>query len=78
MSRCQKVAEIGNATDSGGGGEEGELDWDNVQVGFVFSSFSWGYMTTQVGCSMSCEAFSSQIIGGRLAELYGFKKVRHI
>ena len=47
-----KVADIGNATNSGGGGEEeGELDWDNVQVGFVFSSFSWGYMTTQVSCS---------------------------
>ena len=73
-----KVADIGNATDSvGGGEEEGELDWDNVQVGFVFSSFSWGYMTTQVGCSIHCcEAFSSQIIGGRLAELYGFKKVK--
>ena len=73
-----KVADIGNVTDSGGGGseEEGELDWDNVQVGFVFSSFSWGYMTTQVLCSMLCEAFSSQIIGGRLAELYGFKKVK--
>jgi len=63
-SRCYQVADIGNVTDSGGGGseEEGELDWDNVQVGFVFSSFSWGYMTTQ-------------IIGGRLAELYGFKKI---
>ena len=75
-----KVADIGNATDSvGAGEEEGELDWDNVQVGFVFSSFSWGYMTTQVGCSIHCsEAFSSQIIGGRLAELYGFKKVRRL
>ena len=74
------MADIGNVTDSGGGGseEEGELDWDNVQVGFVFSSFSWGYMTTQVLCSMLCEAFSSQIIGGRLAELYGFKKVRQL
>jgi len=62
-SRCYQVADIGNTTDSvGGGEEEGELDWDNVQVGFVFSSFSWGYMTTQ-------------IIGGRLAELYGFKKI---
>ena len=74
-----KVADIGNTTDSvGGGEEEGELDWDNVQVGFVFSSFSWGYMTTQVGCSMPCEAFGSQIIGGRLAELYGFKKVKQL
>ena len=25
---------------------------------------------------MSCEVVSSQILGGRLAELYGFKKVR--
>ena len=49
MPHLQKVSDTmgGNAT-RGGGDEEGELDWDNVQVGFVFSSFSWGYMTTQV------------------------------
>jgi len=62
-SACYQVSDTmgGNAT-RGGDDEEGELDWDNVQVGFVFSSFSWGYMTTQ-------------ILGGRLAELYGFKKI---
>jgi len=66
----------GNAT-RGGDEEEGELDWDNVQVGFVFSSFSWGYMTTQVNLFHEfCEDVSSQILGGRFAELYGFKKVR--
>ena len=65
----------GNATR--GDEEEGELDWDNVQVGFVFSSFSWGYMTTQVKLFHECcEVVNSQILGGRLAELYGFKKVR--
>jgi len=63
FSSKKKVSDTmsGNAT-RGGDDEEGELDWDNVQVGFVFSSFSWGYMTTQ-------------ILGGRLAELYGFKKI---
>ena len=78
MPRLQKVSDTmsGNAT-RGGGDEEGELDWDNVQVGFVFSSFSWGYMTTQVKLFHECcEVVSSQILGGRLAELYGFKKVR--
>jgi len=52
----------GNTTSLQEDDEDGELDWDNVQVGLVFSSFSWGYMTTQ-------------ILGGRLAELYGFKKI---
>ena len=78
FSSKKKVSDTmsGNAT-RGGDDEEGELDWDNVQVGFVFSSFSWGYMTTQVKLFHECcEVVSSQILGGRLAELYGFKKVR--
>ena len=29
-------------------GEDGELEWDNLTVGLVLSSFGWGYMTTQV------------------------------
>lgn len=41
---------------------EGGLEWDQMMIGLVLSSFSWGYMTTQ-------------IIGGRLAELYGSKRV---
>jgi MFS family permease len=58
--RCGAGA--GNST-AGRAGEEGELDWDAMSIGLVFSSFGWGYMATQ-------------ILGGRLAELYGFKKVR--
>jgi len=76
-SACYQVSDTmsGNAT-RGGDDEEGELDWDNVQVGFVFSSFSWGYMTTQVKLFHECcEVVNSQILGGRLAELYGFKKI---
>ena len=41
---------------------EGELEWDEMMIGLVLSSFSWGYLT-------------SQIIGGRLSEMFGFKKV---
>jgi len=40
----------------------GEFEWDQLMIGVVLSSFSWGYITTQ-------------IIGGRLAEMYGFKRV---
>ena len=39
----------------------GKLDWDKSLIWLVLSCFSWGYLTTQ-------------IIGGRLAEMFGFKK----
>ena len=38
------------------------LDWTEMDKGMVISGFSYGYSTTQ-------------ILGGRLAELYGFKRV---
>jgi len=38
----------------------GKLDWDESMIWLVLSCFSWGYLTTQ-------------IIGGRLAEMFGFK-----
>ena len=41
---------------------EGKLEWDESMIPLVLSSFFWGYLTTQ-------------IIGGRLAEVYGIKKV---
>ncbi len=44
------------------GEETAKLDWDAFKRGLIFSSFSYGYLTTQ-------------IIGGRLAELYGAKLV---
>ncbi|XP_023342326.1 uncharacterized transporter slc-17.2 isoform X1 [Eurytemora carolleeae] len=42
--------------------EDDKLDWDARTVGLVLSSFSWGYITTQ-------------LIGGRLSEIFGFKIV---
>jgi len=42
--------------------DEGKLEWDESMIPLVLSSFSFGYMSTQ-------------IIGGRLAEIFGFKKV---
>ena len=39
-----------------------KMDWDQSFKGLVLSSFSYGYMSTQ-------------IIGGRLTELYGVKKI---
>ena len=40
----------------------GEFEWDQLMIEVVLSSFSWGYLTTQ-------------IMGGRIAEMYGFKRV---
>jgi len=40
----------------------GEFEWDQFTRGMVLSAFSYGYLTTQ-------------ILGGRLTELYGIKKV---
>lgn len=40
----------------------GEFEWDQLMIGLVLSSFSWGYLTTQ-------------IIGGRLSEMFGFKRI---
>lgn len=42
--------------------DSGELEWDSFTIGIVLSAFNVGYMATQ-------------IIGGRLAEMFGFKKV---
>ena len=39
------------------------MDWDSQFKGLVLSAFTYGYMSTQ-------------IIGGRLAEVYGVKKVQ--
>ena len=39
-----------------------KMEWDAHFKGLVLSAFTYGYMSTQ-------------IIGGRLAELYGVKKV---
>ena len=44
-----------------GVGDQG-LDWDELDRGLILSAFGYGYITTQ-------------IIGGRLAEIYGFKCV---
>ncbi|XP_045611949.2 sialin isoform X1 [Procambarus clarkii] len=41
---------------------EGELDWDEVTQGFVLGAFFYGYCITQ-------------ILGGRLSELYGTRLV---
>ena len=41
---------------------KGDVEWDEDMIPLVLSSFSWGYLT-------------SQIIGGRLAEIFGFKKI---
>ena len=41
---------------------EGKIEWDESMIPLVLSSFFWGYLTTQ-------------IIGGRLAEVFGIKKV---
>ncbi|XP_069937890.1 putative inorganic phosphate cotransporter [Cherax quadricarinatus] len=41
---------------------EGELDWDEVTQGFVLGAFFYGYCVTQ-------------IIGGRLSEVYGTRIV---
>lgn len=41
---------------------EGKFDWDALTRGYVLAAFGIGYVTTQ-------------IIGGRMAEKYGFKKV---
>ena len=38
------------------------MEWDAQFKGLVLSAFTYGYMSTQ-------------IIGGRLAEVYGVKKV---
>ena len=61
---CPAPAEgAGNTTSLGQGEEqEGEFDWDSVMIGVVLSAFNWGYITTQ-------------LLGGRLAELLGFKVV---
>ena len=40
----------------------GDVEWDESLIPVVISSFFWGYL-------------SSQLIGGRLAEMFGFKKV---
>jgi len=42
--------------------DDDKLDWDATTVSLALAAFSWGYM-------------SSQIIGGRLSELFGFKIV---
>ena len=39
------------------------MDWDSQFKGLVLSAFTYGYMSTQ-------------IIGGRMTEVYGVKKVR--
>ncbi|KAG0727628.1 Sialin [Chionoecetes opilio] len=46
----------------GGVSQEGEMDWSETVQGFVLGSFYYGYAT-------------SQIIGGRSAELYGSRWV---
>lgn len=56
------IGSEGNSTSGEREQSQGEFDWDEMTIGIVLSSFGWGYMATQ-------------IIGGRLAELYGFKKV---
>ena len=43
----------------------GRMEWDESFKGLVLSAFTYGYMSTQ-------------IIGGRLAEVYGVKKVLHL
>jgi len=40
----------------------GEFAWDQWTKGLVLSAFSYGYVTTQ-------------ILGGRMTELYGIKRV---
>jgi len=47
-------------SDISGSTDESKLQWDAQTIGLVLGSFSWGYMSTQ-------------IIGGRLAEIFGFK-----
>merc|ERR1711892_406062 len=42
--------------------DDGKLEWDESMIPIVLSSFSFGYMSTQ-------------LIGGRMAEMFGFKKV---
>ena len=61
---CVRENIIGANTTSIGNAEpvEGKVEWDETMIPLVLSSFFWGYMSTQ-------------IIGGRLAELFGFKKV---
>ena len=39
---------------------EGEFNWDNELQGYILGAFYWGYITTQ-------------LLGGRLAEMYGTK-----
>ena len=39
------------------------MEWDESFKGLVLSAFTYGYMSTQ-------------IIGGRMTEVYGVKKVR--
>jgi len=58
----QHDLQIGNNETSRTNTCEGEMEWDGWTRGLVLSSFSWGYIT-------------SQILGGRLSELYGFKLI---
>jgi MFS family permease len=61
---CVRESIIGVNRTSIGNAEpvEGKVEWDESMIPLVLSSFFWGYMSTQ-------------IIGGRLAEMFGFKKV---
>ncbi|XP_037798110.1 uncharacterized transporter slc-17.2-like [Penaeus monodon] len=62
LATLGKTSDFQDNEEGGERSAEGEMIWDERTQGFVLASFFYGYATTQ-------------ILGGRLAELYGTRWV---